>query len=57
MFESTKIRAKEAQAIAKKHFEDGNQSKSLKAVWRRYARPTMGVCYPTFLSYLKIKVD
>lgn len=57
MFTSTKARAKAAQMIAAKHYEQGNQSKSRKAVWRRYIAPTMGICYPTFLAYLKMPID
>ena len=40
MHTSTKARAKAAQTIAAKHYESGNQSKSLKAVWRRNVFPT-----------------
>lgn len=57
MYTSTKARAKAAQMIAAKHFEQGNQSKSRKAVWRRYIAPTMGICYPTFWAYLKMPID
>lgn len=54
---STKTRARRAQEIAAKHYEEGNQSKSLKAVWRRYIEPQMGICYASFLAYLKMKLD
>lgn len=54
---STFVRARAAQKIAAKHFEDGNQAKSLKAVWRRYIYPDLGICYRTFLAYLKLKLD
>ncbi len=57
MYTSTKARAKAAQMIAAKHYEQGNQSKSRKAVWRRYVAPAMGVCYSTFLAYLKMPID
>lgn len=57
MYESTKARAKEAQTIASRHFEKGVQAKCLKAVWRRYVAPTMGICYPTFLAYLKMPIE
>ena len=52
--ESTLTRARMAQKIAAKHYEEGNQSKSLKAVWRRFIEPQMGICYATFLAYLKM---
>lgn len=57
MYTSTKARAKAAQMIAAKHFEKGVQRKSRKAVWRQYIAPTMGVCYSTFLAYLKMPID
>lgn len=57
MYTSTKARARAAQMIAAKHYEKGNQSKSRKAVWRRYVAPAMGVCYSTFLAYLKMPID
>lgn len=57
MHESTIARAKAAQMIAAKHFEAGNQAKSRKAVWRHYAAPALGVCYKTFLAYLKMPTD
>ena len=57
MYTSTKARVKAAQTIAAKHYEKGNQSKSLKAVWRQYVAPQMGICYPTFLAYLKTPID
>ena len=57
MYTSTKARAKAAQKIAAKHFEDGVQAKSRKAVCRRYIAPNMGVCYATFLAYLKMQID
>lgn len=57
MLASTKARAKEAQMIVAKHFEAEVQAKSRKAVWRRYIAPKMGVCYSTFLAYLKMSVD
>jgi hypothetical protein len=54
---STLIRARAAQRIAAKHYEVGNQSKCYKAVWRRFVFPNMGICYATFLTYLKLKLD
>lgn len=57
MYTSTKARAKAAQMIVAKHYEVGVQAKSRKAVWRRYIVPTMGVCYSTFLAYLKMPID
>ena len=53
---STKTRARRAQEIAAKHYEEGNQSKNLKAVWRRYIEPQMGICYASFLAYLNASI-
>ena len=57
MHKSTKERAKEIQLIAAKHYENGVQAKCYKAVWRKYIYPNIGICYNTFLTYLKIKID
>ncbi len=54
---STKTRARRAQEIVAKYYEEGNQSKCLKAIWRRYIEPQMGICYIRFLAYLKMKLD
>ena len=53
-YNSTLTRAQMAQRIAAKHYEPGNYSKSLRAVWKNYISPQMGVCYATFLKYLKM---
>lgn len=54
---STKTRARRAQEIVAKYYEEGNQSKCLKAIWRRYIEPQMGICYNRFLAYLKMKLN
>lgn len=51
---STLTRAQMAQKIAAQHYEAGVQSKSLHAVWKHFIKPQMGVCYATFLAYLKM---
>lgn len=43
----------QACEIARQHYEPGNQSRSLMQVWRRWVNPTMGICYRTFLRYLR----
>lgn len=50
---STLCRAQRARQIAAQHYEPGNQARSLKQVWRHYARPEMGICYRTFLRYVR----
>lgn len=32
-----------ARELMRAHYEPGNQSRSIKYVWRRYALPEMGV--------------
>lgn len=50
---STMWRVGQACEIARQHYEPGNQARSLKQVWRRWVNPTMGICYHTFLRYLR----
>lgn len=45
-----------ALTLALEHYERGNQARSLKMVWRRYAFPQLGICYRTFLNYVRGKV-
>ena len=42
-----------ARELMRAHYEPGNQSRSIKYVWRRYALPEMGVCYNTFLRLVR----
>lgn len=46
-------RIREARRIARMHYEQGNQMRSYKQVWERYAGPKLGICYRTFLNYLR----
>ncbi len=39
-------------AIAKEHYEPGNQARSYKAIYRKYVYPVYPMCYHTFLSYI-----
>lgn len=57
MHASTIQRINSAKKIAAQYYEPGNQSKSLKAVWRRYIVPEMAIDYRTFLRYLKKKIS
>ena len=50
---STLCKERMARELVRAHYEPGNQSRSLKQVWRRYAVPEMGVCYNTFLRLIK----
>lgn len=57
MLASVYARAKAAQRIAAQHYEVGVQAKSLKAIWQRHIYPKWGICYATFLKYMRLKID
>lgn len=46
-------RAEEIQRITNEHYEPGRQDRCLKWVWKRHIYPTFGVCYSSYLGYLK----
>lgn len=46
-------RAAVIQAITRRHYEPERQDRCYAAVWRRYIRPAFGICYATYLRYLK----
>lgn len=50
---STLCKERMARELVRTHYEPGNQSRSLKQVWRRYAVPELGVCYNTFLRLVR----
>ena len=39
--------------IISQHYEQGNQRKCYKQVWRMFVFPQMGLSYPTFVRYVK----
>lgn len=43
------------QSITSQHYEPENQAKCKKAVWRKHIYPAYGICYRTYLAYLKVK--
>lgn len=49
------IRAKAIQELTAKHYEPGRQDRSYKWVWRYHILPLYGICYVTFLKYIKVK--
>lgn len=51
-YKSTLKRIEAVQAIAREHYEEGNQSKCYKAIWRKYIYEAYGICYQTFIAYL-----
>lgn len=38
--------------LTEEHYEEGNQSRCYKAVWRSYIYPKYRICYRTYLSYI-----
>lgn len=52
-YRSTLCRVREIRDITRAHHEEGNQSRCYRAVWRRYIAPRYGICYDTYLKYLK----
>lgn len=50
---STLKRMEEVRKLASELYEEGNQSKCYAAIWRTRIRPLYGVCYNTFLAYMK----
>ena len=57
MYNSTKVRIRAINQITSVHYEDGNQSRCYKAIWRKYIRHQFGVCYRTYLNYLNTPVE
>ena len=45
-------RIREVCEITREHYEEGNQSKCYRAVWRKYIEPKYGICYRTYLNYI-----
>ncbi len=51
-YKSTERRIREICELTRQHYEQGNQSKCYRAVWRRYIEPRYGICYRTYLNYI-----
>lgn len=56
MHESTMQRIKMARELTQKYYEQGNQSKCYKAVWRNHIRKIMGISYRTYLTYINTPI-
>lgn len=52
MYNSTRARIQQIREITQKHYEEGNQSKCYRAIWRRHIYPAFGICYRTYLNYV-----
>ena len=48
------VRAARIQELTAKHYERENHSKCYKMVWRKEVYPVYGICYRTYLRYLKV---
>ncbi len=53
-YKSTLARAEKIKAITALHYEQGNQAKCYKAVWRHWIEPEFSICYRTYLNMLGI---
>lgn len=56
-YKSTSKRTEIYRAVTMQHYEEGNQSKCYKAVWRNYIYPQFGICYRTYLNHINAKPD
>ena len=56
-YNSTLVRIKAINKITAAHYEEGNQSRCYKAVWRNIIQPRFGICYRTYLSYLNTHLN
>lgn len=51
---NTLLRAQCIAALATPYYEEGNQARCWRAVWRRYVYPVYPMCYNTFMKYMRI---
>jgi hypothetical protein len=51
-YKSTEHRIREICELTRQHYEEGNQSKCYRAIWRKHIEPRYGICYHTYLSYI-----
>lgn len=47
-------RAKKIRQLTEKYYEQGNNARCYKAVWRKYIYPVYPMCYRTYLNALAI---
>lgn len=47
------IRMKNIVDITRQHYEPERQDRCYKMVWRKYINPVYGICYRTYLNYLR----
>ena len=49
------LRARVIQEITKQYYEPENHAKCYKMVWKKYIYPRFGICYHSYLKYMKIQ--
>lgn len=54
-YKSTSKRTEIYRAVTMQHYEEGNQSKCYKAVWRNFIYPMFGISYRTYLNHINAK--
>ena len=54
---STLSRVEAIKEITQLHYEEGNNSRCYKSVWRFYVYPKYRICYRTYLNYLGISPE
>lgn len=54
---STLLRAQAVRRLASVYYEPGNQGRCHKSVWRNYVYPEYGICYRTYLKYVRADDD
>lgn len=51
------IRARVIRNITEMYYEPENHAKCYKMVWQKHIYPRFGICYRTYLRYLKAEPD
>lgn len=54
---STLARIRRVREITEAHYEPGNQSRSYRAVWRRWVYPELAICFRTYMEYIGAKKE
>ena len=49
-------RARIIQEITRKHYEPERQDRCYAAIWRKHIRDTFGMCYNTYMKYVKAEL-
>lgn len=57
MNRSTEQRIKQVARITLKEYEQGNNARCLKSIWRKFINPQFGICYRTYLNYMNTPIQ